>query len=92
MRPRGQAPLLFQDPTDELRKEIDRLGGYDSYGVAERYDVTKAQNLLPMGVAEGCVLKHDVAKDQVLTYDDVILPTGRLIDALRAEQAALLAH
>jgi len=42
-------------------------------------------------VAEGCVLKHAVAKDQVLTYDDVVLPQGRLIDALRAEQAALLA-
>ncbi|MFB9377485.1 NAD(P)H-dependent oxidoreductase [Kineococcus gynurae] len=71
-------------------KEIDRLGGYDSYGVCERYDVTKAQNLLPMGVAEGCVLKKDVTKDQVLTYDDVILPGGRLIDALRVEQAAIL--
>jgi predicted homoserine dehydrogenase-like protein len=73
-------------------KEIDRLGGYDSYGVAETYAATKAQNLLPMGVAEGCVLKNDVKKDQVLTYDDVILPEGRLIDALRAEQAALLAR
>ncbi|WP_369054973.1 NAD(P)H-dependent oxidoreductase [Kineococcus terrestris] len=71
-------------------EEIDRLGGYDTYGVAERYDVTKAQGLLPMGVAEGCVLKRDVKKDQVLTYDDVVLPQGRLIDALRVEQAAIL--
>nr|WP_205708534.1 Gfo/Idh/MocA family oxidoreductase [Kineococcus siccus] len=72
-------------------KEIDRLGGYDTYGVAETYAATKAEDLLPMGVAEGCVLKHAVAKDQVLTYADVVLPEGRLIDALRAEQAALLA-
>ncbi|WP_337062337.1 NAD(P)H-dependent oxidoreductase [Kineococcus sp. G2] len=72
-------------------RTIDRLGGYDTFGVAERYDVTKAQNLLPMGVAEGCVLKRDVKKDEVLTYDDVVLPEGRLIDALRAEQAAILA-
>ncbi|GAA4979935.1 NAD(P)H-dependent oxidoreductase [Kineococcus glutinatus] len=72
-------------------KEIDRLGGYDTFGVAERADVTAAQRLLPMGVAEGCTLKRDVAKDQVLTYDDVVLPAGRLIDALRAEQAAILA-
>jgi len=40
-------------------------------------------------VAEGCVLRHDVAKDQVLTYADVELPQGRLIDRLRVEQAAL---
>ncbi|PPK93448.1 putative homoserine dehydrogenase-like protein [Kineococcus xinjiangensis] len=72
-------------------KEIDRLGGYDTFGVAERADVTAEQRLLPMGVAEGCVLKRDVAKDEVLTYDDVTLPEGRLIDALRAEQAAILA-
>ena len=72
-------------------KTIDRLGGYDTYGVAESYAVTKAQNLLPMGVAEGCTLTRDVKKDEVLTYDDVVLPEGRLIDALRAEQAAILA-
>ena len=33
---------------------LDGLGGYDTYGVAERADVTAAENLLPMGVAEGC--------------------------------------
>ena len=28
-------------------------------------------------------------KDEVITYDDVELPAGRLVDELRAEQAAL---
>ena len=68
---------------------LDGLGGYDSYGVAERADTTAAENLLPMGVAEGCVLLRDVPKDQVLTYADVTLPGGRLIDTLRVEQATL---
>ena len=67
---------------------IDGLGGYDTYGVAERADVTAAQGLLPMGVAEGCVLVRDVAKDAVLTYADVRLPEGRLVDALRLEQVS----
>ena len=35
----------------------------------------------------GCRLKRAVAKDQVITYDDVELPQGRLIDELRARQA-----
>jgi predicted homoserine dehydrogenase-like protein len=70
---------------------IDGLGGYDSYGVAERADVTAAENLLPMGVAEGCVTTRDIAKDEVLTYADVTLPPGRLVDRLRTEQAALFA-
>jgi predicted homoserine dehydrogenase-like protein len=68
---------------------LDGLGGYDTYGVCERADVTAAEDLLPMGVAEHCELVRDVAKDQVLTYADVRLPEGRLIDRLRTEQATL---
>ena len=41
---------------------------------------------LPEGLVEGCVLRRDIAKDEVLTYDDVDLPPGRLADRLRAEQ------
>ncbi|AII50670.1 NAD(P)H-dependent oxidoreductase [Hymenobacter sp. APR13] len=67
---------------------LDGIGHYHTYGLAENADVTERDNLLPIGVAEGCVLRHDVQRDQVLTYDDVLLPEGRLIDQLRAEQAA----
>ncbi|GAA1081551.1 NAD(P)H-dependent oxidoreductase [Pseudonocardia alni] len=70
---------------------VDGLGGYDTYGVAESSPVTRAERLLPMGVAEGCTLVRDVAKDAVLTYDDVTLPPGRLVDALREEQEKLFA-
>jgi len=69
---------------------VDGLGGYDTYGVAERAEITAADELLPMGVAEGCILERDVAKDEVLTYADVELPVGRLVDELRAQQAAEL--
>ena len=36
--------------------------------------------------AKGWTKWRDVAKDEVLTYDDVVLPPGRLADTLRAEQ------
>lgn len=65
---------------------IDGIGHYMTYGLCENADVRRTQNLLPIGVAEGCILKNDIPKDQVLTYDDVILPEGRLIDQLRKEQ------
>jgi predicted homoserine dehydrogenase-like protein len=68
--------------------EIDAMGGYLTYGQAENADVTKAERLLPMGLAEGCRLTRPVAKDAVLTYDDVEVPEGRLSDRLRAEQDA----
>jgi len=67
---------------------IDGLGGYLTYGEAEKSEIAHDQRLLPMGVAEGCRLKRDVAQDQTLTYDDVELPEGRLIDRLREEQEA----
>jgi len=70
---------------------IDGIGGYFTYGLAENSDVTQAENLLPIGLAEGCRLKRDVPKDAVLTYADIELPEGRLCDRLRAEQNAMFA-
>lgn len=67
---------------------LDGLGYYMTYGQCENSDVVAAQNLLPMGLAEGCTLKRNVAKDQVLTYDDVELPKNQLVHRLRAEQDA----
>lgn len=65
---------------------LDGLGYYMTYGQCENAQVSQAQNLLPMGLAQGCRLKRDIPKDQVLTYDDIALPEGRLCDQLRAEQ------
>jgi predicted homoserine dehydrogenase-like protein len=67
---------------------LDGLGYYMTYGQCENSQITQEQNLLPMGLAEGCRLKRDIPKDQVLTYNDVELPQGRLSDKLRAEQNA----
>ena len=62
---------------------LDGIGGYHTYGQAERADVVAVDGLLPMGVAEGATLAGPVAQDQVLRYDDVVLPPGRVIDDLR---------
>ena len=68
---------------------IDELGGYTVYGEAEAAGITARDNLLPIGVAVGATLKRDLPKDAVLTYADVELPEGRLVDRLRLEQAAM---
>ena len=70
-------------------EEIDALGGYTVYGEAETAEITARDGLLPIGVAVGGKLRRDIPKDAALTYADVALPAGRLIDKLRAEQAAL---
>src|SRR5687768_7566554 len=67
-------------------QSLDGIGCYMTYGQCETSEITADQQLLPMGLAEGCVLKRDIPKDQVLTYADVILPKGRFCDKLRQEQ------
>jgi len=65
---------------------LDEYGMYMTYGEATNVDEMSAGRYLPEGLVEGCRLRRDCPKDQVLTYDDVDLPEGRLADRLRAEQ------
>ena len=65
---------------------LDGLGGFTCYTLIENYDISRQENALPMGVSEGCKLKRDVPKDQLVTYEDVELPNNRLCDKLRREQ------
>ena len=71
---------------------LDGIGYYMTYGQCENADVARAEDLLPMGLAEGCRLKRNIPKDKVLTYDDVTVPEGRLCDRLRAEQNSYFAQ
>jgi len=65
---------------------IDGLGGYLTYGLAENAITARAQDLLPIGLAQGCTLRGNIAKDAVLTFADVVLPLDRLCDRLWREQ------
>src|SRR4051812_18260319 len=67
---------------------LDEYGHYMTYGEAVNSDEMRRERYLPEGLVEGCKLKRDIAKDAVITYDDVELPPGRLADTLRAEQYA----
>ena len=72
---------------------LDGIGFYMTYGQCENASVVHQEQLLPIGVAEGCRLRRNIPKDQVLTYADVELPAGRLCDKLRLEQTAhFMAH
>ena len=68
---------------------LDRLGGYHYYGEAEKAHIARGERLLPIGAAEGCELIRDIPKDTTLTYDDVRLPQGRLVDELLEAQSRL---
>jgi predicted homoserine dehydrogenase-like protein len=65
---------------------LDGIGGFTCYGTIENVEQSRPDRLLPMGVSEGCRVVRAIAADQPLSYDDVELPAGRLVDQLRAEQ------
>lgn len=65
---------------------IDGIGWYMTYGECENADICRKEHLLPLGLAEGCILKHDIPCEQTLTFDDVIVPEGRFADKLYKEQ------
>ena len=82
-----QVDVITTAKTDlKANQVLDGIGYYMTYGQCENHATARAQNLLPIGLAEGCRLKRDIPRDEALTYDDVEVPEGRLSDKLRAEQ------
>jgi len=71
----------------EAGEELDGIGGYNCYGLIDNVEETRRDHVLPIGLAAGARLTRAVAQDQAVTYADVILPQGRLVDQLRAQQA-----
>ena len=67
---------------------LDGVGGYCAYGLIDNAAAARRVAALPIGLSEGCVLCRDVAKDAVVSFADVIVPAGRIIDRLWQEQCA----
>jgi predicted homoserine dehydrogenase-like protein len=65
---------------------LDGFGGYTCYALLDNYDVSRRVHALSMGLSEGCRMRKNIGKDQLITYDDVELPKDRLRDRLRREQ------
>lgn len=68
---------------------LDGIGGFLTYGVIDNTDTCRAENLLPMGLADGAELVRDIPKDQPLTFDDVHFPADGLAESLWHEQHTL---
>lgn len=65
---------------------IDGIGGFHCYGLIDEIQVARAGNYIPMSLIQGCKLRRDIQKDEIISYADVIVPTGRMCDRLREEQ------
>ena len=67
---------------------LDGVGGFCAYGLIDNTAAARAVSALPIGLSDGCTLRRDVAKDSVVSFDDVEMPRGRMIETLWREQNA----
>lgn len=65
---------------------IDGLGGFCVYGLIERAEIARRENLLPLGLAPGSQLVRDVAQGDPVTYADVKVDESLTIVHLRRLQ------
>jgi predicted homoserine dehydrogenase-like protein len=70
---------------------LDDYGHFMTYGEAVNSSEMRGGRYLPEGLVAGCRLTRPIARDTVITYDDVELPAGRLADRLHDEQYAAFA-
>jgi predicted homoserine dehydrogenase-like protein len=69
-------------------ERLDGIGGFCVYGLIDNTTPARADDALPIALSEDCTMRRDVAKDRVLTFEDVEVPIGRLSEALWREQNA----
>jgi predicted homoserine dehydrogenase-like protein len=69
-------------------ERLDGVGGFCTYGLIDNTAAARSVAALPIGLSEGCILRRDVLKDELLSLDDVVPPLGRLAEDLWREQNA----
>jgi predicted homoserine dehydrogenase-like protein len=67
-------------------ERLDGIGGFCTYGLIDNATTARAIMALPIGLSEGCVVRRDVSKDHVLSFDDVDAPDDGIVQALWREQ------
>jgi predicted homoserine dehydrogenase-like protein len=67
-------------------ERLDGIGGFHTYGLIDSAKSARSLNALPIGLSEGCVMRRDVKKDSVVSFDDVERPAGGLVEELWKEQ------
>jgi predicted homoserine dehydrogenase-like protein len=69
-------------------ERLDGIGGFCAYGLIDNADAARAMAALPIGLSEGCLLRRDISKDDVVSFDDVNAPVGGEGEALWRERNA----
>ncbi len=73
-------------------ERLDGIGGFCAYGLIDNTAAARSVDALPHSLSEDCVLRHDVARDQVISFGDVEEPSRGVVDELWREQRARWPH
>jgi predicted homoserine dehydrogenase-like protein len=74
-------------------ERLDGVGGFCTHGLIDNTATARATAALPMSLSEGCVLRRDVSKDDMVSLDDVEEPVwDPLVEGLWREQNARWPH
>jgi predicted homoserine dehydrogenase-like protein len=73
-------------------ERLDGVGGFCTYGLIDNTAAARAAAALPISLSEDCVLRRDISRDRILSFDDVKPPSGRVIEALWLEQMTRWPH
>jgi predicted homoserine dehydrogenase-like protein len=67
-------------------ERLDGVGGFCAYGLIDNATEARASDALPIGLSNGCVLRRNKKKDDVISFADVEMPLGSPVFALWQEQ------
>lgn len=70
---------------------LDAIGEYCYRGSIDLAETARRENLLPLGLAKGCVLKRDVPVDRAISFDDLEFIPDTLLYQMRKEQDRICA-
>jgi len=70
----------------KARERLDGVGGFCTYGLIENAQAARVRSDLPIGLSEGCILRRDVSKDAVLSFEDVDMLANGIVKDLWREQ------
>jgi predicted homoserine dehydrogenase-like protein len=69
-------------------ERLDGIGGFCTYGLIDNAPAARGLRALPIGLSEGCVLRRNLPKDAVVSFDDVDSVPQGIAGTLWQEQNA----
>ncbi|MFY9856106.1 MAG: SAF domain-containing protein [Terracidiphilus sp.] len=67
-------------------ERLDGIGGFCTYGLIDNVSSARDMAALPIGLSDGLKLRRDIAKDDVLSLNDVEAMPGGIVESLWVEQ------